>query len=355
MKTKNYAFWSRENVKLPILFKYVIDDKGNRCGYIDKLEAIAHGFTEKQWKKFEARCKAYMQNLIKCGFCEAFPINVIYCKETDKYYLADGQGRVGAMKLARSYGIELPFDEVPVQIFVTDSLEVVHDFIREINTKKMVAMSSSDLNDINAKVCGGEVAEVRAEVINYRDNVIKVDADYVPELMYFGCGCSHSKHDEDKRYDKKAYRKNYQTYCEQYAYFLNNVGKAAIEVGVMSEERINRLIRKQALAILVDSYFRLVERISEKFGLDANERIKEANQYIIKYWNDKRHLKGNNFRDAMNTDKGAKSEFAERFSLYDITLAVFSDIIKVNGESVCDSYLAWTTHAYDKRKLKMAE
>ena len=352
---KKYSFWTRELVKLAILFKYEIDDEGNRCGYLDKEEALKHGFTEKQWYKFYKRCKAYMQDFLKNGYCEAFPINVIYCKETDKYYLADGQGRVGGMKLIIELGKVVPFDEVPVQIFITDTLDVVHEFIREINTKKMTCMSSSDMNDIDAKVCGGEVAEVRAEVINYRDNIIKVDADYVPELMHFGCACSHSKHNADHHFDKSTYRKHHETYCSQYAYFLDNVGKTAIESGVMSEERVNKLIRKQALAILVDSYYRLIEKLSDKFGLSVEEKITEATQRIVKYWNDKRHLKGTNFVVAMNTDKGAKAEFADRFNLSEITMAVFGKVADVYAEDIWNAYLAWTTHAYDKKKFKKAE
>ena len=351
---KNYSFWSREYVKLPILFKFEIDDKGNRCGYINKDEAIAHGFTEKQWDKFYKRCKAYMQDFLRKGYCEAFPINVIYCKETDKYYLADGQGRVGGMKLIIMCGKEVPFETVPVQMFTTDSFETVHEFIREINTKKMVNMSSSDMNDIDAKVCGGEVAEVRAEVINYRDNIVKVKADYIPEFMFFGANCSHTKHNPDHHYTRESFRKYHETYCEQYAYFINNVAKTAIEIGVISEERANILIRKQALGILMGSYFKLIETISEKFNLNVEERITEATMRIVKYWNDKRHLSGSNFKEAMNTDKGAKEEFAKAFNLDHITTEVFNDIMKVYGHDISIYFLAFTAHSFDKKAMKLA-
>ena len=347
---KNYKFWTRDYVKLSILFKYEIDDKGNRCGYIDENEAISHGFTSKQWSKFYARCKAYMLDFLKNGYCEAFPINVIYCEETRKYYLADGQGRIGGMKLAIKLNRDLPFNEVPVQTFSTDTLKNVHDFIREINTKKMVCMSSSDMNDIDARVEGGEVEEVRNEVINYRDNIIKVDADYVPELMFFGCKCSHSKHDKDFHYDRSKLRKYHDTYCEQYAYFLNNVGKRAIELNVMSKERVEKLIRKQSLAILMDSYYRLIERTSEKYGLDVNEKITEATQRIVKFWNNGNRLKGTSFTEAMNTDKGAKAEFAKHFELFGITMHVFKEIADVYNEDLTNAFWAWTTHAYDKYK-----
>lgn len=351
---KKYSFWSREYVTVEKLFDFVLDSEGNRCGYLNREEALAHGFTEKQWNKFYQRCKTYMQDFLKNGYCDTFPITVVYCKETRKYYLADGQGRVGGMRLAIELGKVLPFNEVPVQNYICDTLDIVHEVIREINIKKSISMSSSDLNDIDAKVFGGEVAEIRAEIVNYRDNVVKLDADYVPELLYFGCSCSHTKHSSDHVYDKSCLRKYYETYCSQYAYFLENVGKTAIETGVMSEERVNKLIRKQALAILIDSYYRLIEKLSEKFGLDANEKIAEATQRIVKYWNDKRHLKGTNFIVAMNTDKGAKAEFSERFDIPEITLKVFSDVVKVYGEDIWNACQAWQTHAYDKRKKNIA-
>lgn len=346
----NVRFWSRDYVKVPTLFKYAIDDTGQRCGYIEHDEAIKHGFTEKQWEGFYKRASEYMKDFIKNGYCEAFPINVVFCEEDEKYYLTDGQGRVAGMKLAKEYGRELPFNEVPVQTFIGKTLQDVHDFIREVNTKKSVRMSLSDISDIDAKVCGGEVAEVRSEVVNYRDNVVGVK-NYTANLMFFG---SKAKRNTDIQYDRSALRKNYKTYCDCYERFVKNVGTEAVKQGVVSEGRMMNLVRKEALAILFESYMRLIEKLCERYGFDVNTKLSEATDNIIFYWKNKKNIKDEKNEDkfivAMNTDKGAKKEFSDRFGLYKLTMKLFKDALDTNDEDIRTAFLAWTTHAYDKYK-----
>lgn len=70
--------------------------KGNRCHFIDDIEAITHGFSIKDANKFGKRVDKLSKHLSSEEICPVVPVTV--CEYDGTYYVTDGQGRIEAVK-----------------------------------------------------------------------------------------------------------------------------------------------------------------------------------------------------------------------------------------------------------------
>lgn len=320
MSKINARYVGRQEVSIDALFSFVLDEGGNRCGFLNEEDAEKHGYTAYESKNLLKRAKKYLKSFIKDGYCTFFPIGVVHCLEDNKYYLCDGQGRRAAMQLAKEQGIELPFTTVPVTFYECTTLDDTRDFIRDINTKLNVQWSQMDVVAQGSKMEGGESLDLFNDFRNYQQNIIKTNSEHTPGIIYFDEKWSRMR--DNLKYRPENLRPHYKAYKEGYRLFVDNVGNKRFSKLSIKKNR-EKMVRGQNPCILLNSYFKLIERLSVSLGFNPEEKIIEASKRIIDRWDDGR-TNEEKFVKAMTLNKSHKVEFASLSNLDSITMDLFN-------------------------------
>ena len=249
----------------------------NRCGCLNKEEALAHNYTEVDWQGLEKRAKKLKSNILKNGFRED---SLFWVAKNEKgtMYILDGQGRRLAVKMIHDENKDFFGKGEFNCVFCGEmSIEQMTEKIRNLNTgnknwlnqdvRRCDAMSSDDEEVIKAYK--------HMEEVKNRLGV----RDYVANLLVFGEKGSHTKANGAKQLKTSDYRVDKDVYIEAYERFLNEASYTVNRDGekVLRGFSVRSAIRSTNFAI---SFVTNIRRIIKACQYDIDYAKQVINYFI---------------------------------------------------------------------------
>jgi hypothetical protein len=290
----------------------------NRCGYITQEEALKHNQSVKDWDAFIKRCEATLNDIKKNGYLETSMIITAKCKEDGRTYLIEGQGRRGAIILGFENKkldpethnlLEIPSLHYEQELTYAEIAEK----IREHNLKKSKPWKTNDIMQIDALIEGGECLEAYNIIKKYREKNFRQDGIYTCNMLHYGGKCSHIRgHQRYLSVDN--FREYYKIFTILYEEFINNFAKESS----LKEHIRYRKVRSCEFSILWESFLVLIKNICIKHGLNVEEHMKKASDYLSKWSNNKKTKTEDilNFLSLRDTDKYRFVEYINFNNLY---------------------------------------